>query len=193
MHKLFINKKTIRREYLLIRKNIPQTEVIEKSQIISNNLFNLIEYKKCETLFVYLNTGKETITEGIINTAIKDKKNVALPVISKDSTNEMVFIQIDSLDGLIINKYGIKEPEYDKNKILLNDKNTFIVVPGVVFSKNGKRIGQGGGYYDRYLADKTFLLRAGLCFHCQLNDDIPSDAFDVKMDVIITEMGVFYA
>lgn len=63
-----------------------------------------------------------------------------------------------------------------------------IVVPGVAFTTGGRRLGQGGGWYDRFLpgrrADCTTI---GVCFSTQLVDDLPTDAHDIVLDVVVTD------
>jgi 5-formyltetrahydrofolate cyclo-ligase len=66
-----------------------------------------------------------------------------------------------------------------------------VLVPGVAFTAGGLRLGQGGGWYDRYLA----LLRddavaIGVCFEPQLVDDLPTEEHDAVLDLVITDAGV---
>ena len=66
-----------------------------------------------------------------------------------------------------------------------------IVVPGLAFDRSGGRLGYGKGYYDRLLAEaRPDALRVGLCFDCQLIDEVPSAAHDQRMDYLVTETGV---
>lgn len=63
-----------------------------------------------------------------------------------------------------------------------------IVCPVVAFDKKGNRLGYGGGYYDRYLPRlKPSTFKIGVAFSCQEVEQIPTDAFDVPLDAIITE------
>ena len=66
-----------------------------------------------------------------------------------------------------------------------------VVVPGVAFTAHGARLGQGGGWYDRYLAaTRPDCIAVGVCFREQLRDDLPTEPHDVGVDVVVTDDGV---
>ncbi len=65
-----------------------------------------------------------------------------------------------------------------------------VVVPGVAFDVTGTRLGQGGGWYDRYLAATPTSRRIGVCFEVQIAEWLPRDAHDVPVEAIITEHRV---
>ena len=65
-----------------------------------------------------------------------------------------------------------------------------VIVPGLAFSADGQRLGQGGGWYDRYLARiRDDCLTIGACFREQLLADVPTEAHDVTLDVVVTDAG----
>lgn len=66
-----------------------------------------------------------------------------------------------------------------------------VVVPGLAFTAAGHRLGQGGGWYDRFLAGtRSDCLKVGVGFDVQLVDELPIEPHDVPLDVVITESGV---
>jgi 5-formyltetrahydrofolate cyclo-ligase len=66
-----------------------------------------------------------------------------------------------------------------------------VVVPGLAFTPAGERLGQGGGWYDRVLAQlRDDALTVGVCFEVQIVDAVPSEPHDVVLDVVISESGV---
>lgn len=66
-----------------------------------------------------------------------------------------------------------------------------VVVPGVAFTADGRRLGQGGGWYDRFLAGvRSDALVVGVCFAAQIVDDLPVEPHDVAMDLVVHEDGV---
>ena len=66
-----------------------------------------------------------------------------------------------------------------------------VIVPGLAFTQDGHRLGQGGGWYDRFLASTgDRCVSIGVCFHEQLHDAIPIEAHDVAVDVVVTDRGV---
>ena len=62
-----------------------------------------------------------------------------------------------------------------------------MVMPGTAFDRAGARIGYGGGFYDAYLEKDTGCTRAALAFSCQIADELPADAHDVRVRYIFTE------
>lgn len=94
----------------------------------------------------------------------------------------MEFIRIQSVNDLKPGPFGIREP-IDGPIISRFDT---ILCPGVAFAYDGSRLGQGGGFYDRFLAEQRTAKILGVAFQCQLVDQIPSDHHDIRMDAIIS-------
>jgi len=66
-----------------------------------------------------------------------------------------------------------------------------VVVPGLAFTKTGDRLGQGGGWYDRFLAQvRADCTTIGVCFAEQIVDTLPVEAHDITMDHVVTDQGV---
>lgn len=66
-----------------------------------------------------------------------------------------------------------------------------IIVPGLAFSRTGKRLGRGAGFYDRFLEKNPEALRIGLAFFEQIVDTLPHEDFDQDLDIVLTDQGVF--
>jgi len=65
-----------------------------------------------------------------------------------------------------------------------------VVVPGLAFTAAGDRLGQGGGWYDRYLAQvRSGCTTIGVCFAEQIVDTLPIEAHDITMDHVVTDLG----
>ena len=61
-----------------------------------------------------------------------------------------------------------------------------MVVPGVAFAEDGRRLGRGKGYYDRYLSRAEFrAFTVGVCYGCQLRGDIPAEPHDKKVSMVV--------
>ena len=80
------------------------------------------------------------------------------------------------------------EPE-ETAAVLFPEDLELVLVPCLTCSLSGKRLGYGGGYYDRYLA-RTRAFKAVLCRVRSMREDIPAEAHDAVMDAVISEMGV---
>lgn len=98
----------------------------------------------------------------------------------------MLAVPIGSLEDLAPGYKGIPEPAAPAPTAPEAD---VIVVPGVAFTAGGTRLGYGGGFYDRYLAEATGT-RIGLCYDFQIVEDLPAGPHDIPMDRIVTEARV---
>ena len=108
---------------------------------------------------------------------------ISLPITMKN--NDMDFYQWSSTDILILNKFGIPEPQ-KKSKVIPD----ILLIPLVSFDKNLFRIGYGGGFYDRYIEKVSKLkktLNIGIAHSCQKVSKVPLNKYDKKLDIVITE------
>lgn len=183
-------KKQLREKYLSLRNNILNTNLKEISNKILLNLYKLDEYKNCKTIFTYVNANSEIITMPLIEKAWEDEKNIAVPVIGKKA-HEMFFVKINSFKELKPNKYNILEPELKEENIICSNNETLVIVPGLVFSPDKYRIGYGGGYYDKFIAENTTLSNIALAMDFQIIKNIPKDNLDKTVDKIVTETKIY--
>ena len=109
----------------------------------------------------------------------------------------MEFYLVNETTEFEVSKFGIKEPKADGKKVFSASKEdkVFILMPGAVFDEVGNRIGQGGGYYDKYLLQfeeknsKQNICKLAVAFECQIVEKgkICSESYDIKPDYIVTE------
>lgn len=179
-------KDILRKRYFEKRKSIKDLE--ERSLKIADLLFKMSEYKECENIFLFLSIQQEIRTQPIIETCIKDGKNIFVPILT-EKKREMVFCPLENLESLTKNKFGILEPPM--KGIKKSDNKTIILVPALVYSKDKFRIGYGGGYYDKYIKENEALANIGLCLSEFIIAGFEKDKYDEKVDFIITENEVF--
>ena len=141
-------------------------------------------YSDADIIFTYVSEGFEPDTLGIIHSAFANGKKVAVPKCG--DKGEMEFYLIKSINDLEKGKFGILEPIEGKCKKAIPTEKSLCVVPALSFDAQGYRLGRGGGYYDRFLKDFKGK-SAGLCYHSFLRLSLPKDAFDVAVDIIVTE------
>ena len=97
----------------------------------------------------------------------------------------------ESFDDLEVGEFNIKTVRADLQKIIEPNQIDCVIVPGVAFDKNCNRIGMGGGFYDRFLK-LTHAKKIALAFDFQITENLPTENFDVAVDMIITERRNFY-
>lgn len=181
-----IMKDKIRQELKLKRKQMPKEEAAEKSRCASRLFLESSFYKSANVIMLYMPLGNETNTENISFSALKDGKRIVFPKTDRES-GEITPIYADEATDFEKGAFSVLEPK----SLSVADVNDIdiIIVPGIAFTKSGKRIGFGKGCYDRLLENfaKT---KIGFCFEYQLCSEFESEAHDKKMDFIITEERV---
>ena len=176
-----MNKSKIRSKILKVRKK----NFYKNLKIDSDKLFSFLKSKKYEfkNFGGYYPSNYEIDDLEILEFLDKKNYNISLPVIKKN--NQMDFFKWSSKDPLKINRYGIPEPT--SSKMLYPD---ILFVPLVGFDNNLNRLGYGGGFYDRYI-DKIEkikkVVKIGFAFSYQKLKKIPTEMYDKKLDLIITE------
>lgn len=141
--------KTSQRSQVLAKlKHFPKKEKALADQRLLRKVLASPSYREAKTVATYLSLPHEVDTSALIAQAVADGKRVVVPKVM--GRGEMVFV-VYQPDQLMVGAFGILEPTGDQPV----PKSTIdlIHVPGVVFDPSGYRIGYGGGFYDRYLAD----------------------------------------
>ena len=175
MLKSKLRKKILKTREKNIKKNI---------QINFDQIIKILKKKKITKGIVggYYPVNFEVDDLEILKKFKKKKFKISLPIIKKNF--QMNFYRWSFLEPLRINKHGIPEPE-TKN-IVYPD---IILIPLVAFDKNLNRLGYGGGYYDRLIAKlskKKKIIKIGLALSIQEIDKVPINAYDQKLDYIVT-------
>jgi len=182
-------KNSIRKEILALRGAVPMEERVLYSGRIKENVLCMEELCTANTVLAFAGYGSEVITTELVQEFLQLGKRVYLPRVNGE---EMDFYRIESLGDLEEGYKGIPEPKANCKDIYKGTdfKNTVMLMPGVVFSPDGSRIGYGKGYYDRYLEKYDIMNRIAICFSVQIKENIPSDAHDKKASVIVSEKGI---
>jgi 5-formyltetrahydrofolate cyclo-ligase len=174
-------KSNIRKDTLKKRK-IKNSNNIKLNFNDILNLVNKLKIKRC-SIGGYFPVNYEVDDFDILKRFKKMNYEISLPVIKKNY--QMDFFSWSFNEPLIINKYGIPEPE--QKKLIIPD---IILVPMVAFDKNLNRLGYGGGYYDRLIekiSKKKKLITIGLALSIQKIKKLPVGKYDKKLDYIVTD------
>jgi len=125
----------------------------------------------------------------VIEDAFAAGKTLLLP--RCEAPGEMTARRIDSLSQLRRGCFGLEEPD-EACFIAAPQEIDLILVPGTAFDTAGRRLGQGGGYYDRFLL-KTRAVRVGICHDFAILERVPAAAHDEYMDILVSPAGVIRA
>jgi len=182
-------KEKVRKKLILLRKKISTDEVLNKSNIIKNKLFELEEFKKASTVLFYVSYDNEVFTHDMIKESMKMDKEIIVPK-SDEENRRLILSKLDKWEDLEKGLYNILEPKKEKIKEISIEKIDLIIVPGVGFDEQGNRTGHGKGYYDNLLRNCKNALSIGLAFEFQIIKNIPTNNFDIPVDVIITDKRI---
>ncbi|MFA5524416.1 MAG: 5-formyltetrahydrofolate cyclo-ligase [Tissierellales bacterium] len=186
-----MDKRTLRSEILNRRKVLSKKQVITKSSAISSQLFSTEQYKNSKYIMCYIDFRNEVRTEGIIKTALKEDKNIIIPI-SVVETKQLILSQLLDYDKeLESGTYGILEPKKEFIRVVNPELVDLVIMPGVAFDRRGYRIGYGGGYYDRFLTRiNDSVPKIALAFELQMVPYVRKGRYDLPVDYIITESEV---
>lgn len=165
------------------RREIPDEERKRLDEAIFRNVTQSRWFCEADTLLLYVSCRGEADTVRILEYARELGKAVAVPKCGQDGCME--FYLIDGMHSLASGAYGILEPTGTELPEIT--PKTVCIVPAVAFTAAGERLGQGGGYYDRFLSRYPQLRTVGICYRCMLLPELPSEAHDRRVDAVITE------
>ena len=189
-----VKREQLRTKALICRDTLTEIERFSRSEKICNRLLGLQQIKNARTLFIYMHFRSEVKTLELINKCLHAGKTVTIPhTLSKDKRLLAVRItdpEIDIAPGYC----GIPEPTdaLRKKAVVDPDMIDAAIIPGSVFDPTGGRLGYGGGYYDRFLADEARrAVRIGIAYTVQLVEKVPVEEHDQLMDLVVTEETIY--
>lgn len=179
-------KKVLRKSRIMAREALSEEERIAFSEAISARVAGTEEYAEAETVFVYKWVKGEVRLDTLEEIARKDGKRLIYPLcISK---TEMLAIEPgNGADAWASGYMGIMEPVLEKGTVIDPAEIDLIVAPCSSFDEKCRRLGMGGGFYDRYLPKCSNAKIIAVAFEVQKSDDIPTDENDFPVDAVATE------
>lgn len=175
------------------RKALSIDEVTQLSAQIATNLCDSKLFQQAKQIATYLSVSGEADPTPLA----KLGKVFYLPVLKKNKKGGLHFVKVNENSKFTINQFGISEPiltDVDKFQVKQLD---LVIMPLVGFDQQGNRIGMGGGYYDRSfsfkLSDKSSRkpLLIGYAYEFQKIEVLKPEVWDVRMDGVVTEKGLF--
>ncbi len=185
LEKTFLEQNSLREQKLKLRGEMSPSEVNEASGEICRRLFELQEYINTDILYSYCPVRNEVDIMPVNLAAQKTGKRVFLP---KTKGQDISFYEFLKDTNLIPGAFGVPEPD---TKEPYDGTLGLMLVPGVVFSKEGLRIGFGKGYYDRYLDTHPMIVTVGIAYEFQVEESFCTKNSDIPMDIIVTEKGIY--
>ncbi|WP_202213348.1 5-formyltetrahydrofolate cyclo-ligase [Methylacidimicrobium sp. AP8] len=155
------------------------------SRRIAERLLALPEWQAARVVALYASFPSEPDTDFLFERARAGGKRVLYPF-HRGAGRSLGFAEVEAIASLRSGPLGFREPP--PRAELRKPEAGLVLVPGLGFDRRGTRLGRGGGYYDRTLAELgPGALRVGLFFSCQELPQVASDGHDQRLDLIVTE------
>ncbi len=154
------------------------------SEELAKKLVKMEEITSKDNIMIFLSFKNEIVTDYIFDGLKKLGKNIYVPV--TDFQNKRLRIcKLENLDDVEINSYSIREPK-TKNEVSPEILD-LIIAPGVAFDPDLRRIGYGGGYYDKLFENiRPSTKKIAICFDEQIVNKVPTEEHDHRVDMIVT-------
>ena len=175
-----MDKKTLRAAIRQQKRAMTNEQIEAASQRLGELFLNSRQYQEATAIYGYLPYNQEVRTVPMLEQALKDGKKVAVP---KCYGDEMRFIYMDDLSQVAPGYAGIPEPVADGP--VADDKTALVLMPGMAFTKNGDRMGYGGGFYDKFLAAEPNHPTLALCYDFQMVEQLPTEEYDIPVDCVL--------
>ena len=179
-----------------IAKNISalsESKIAEKTRAIEAKLLDFANFLEAKIALLYVNGDYEVRTENIIKRSRDYGKIVVLPAFDPVKF-EMNLMKVDNFEkDLVPGPRGVMEPDASRCKIVPLERIDIAILPGLAFDEKGARLGSGKGYYDRLIPRLAITTRkVALTLEEQIVPQIPMEAHDKHVDIIITDKRIIY-
>ena len=180
-------KKRMRKRVRSLERALCAEYKAQADRLMGFRLMGLPEYKEAKTVFAFVGLEREINTSPWIAEMLKGGRRVCVPLCRGEG--EMSLKLIKGLDELRPGTWGILEPSECAPDVS-PDEVDLALIPCASCSRDGRRLGQGGGYYDRFLKDfkgSSVLV----CREALMRDDIPMEAHDAVIPLVVSEKAVY--
>ena len=154
---------------------------------VSSRITQLPGWSVASRIVLYLANDGEINTSPLAALCRTQGKQLFLPVIKANS--ELEFARWDTNITLQVNRFGIPEPDAGAERCDASALD-IVIVPLVAWDLQGRRLGMGGGFYDKALAGVSGPLLVGLAHTMQQAPCVPSDPWDISMDFVLTDTAL---
>lgn len=176
-----MNKKELRAQIREKKRAMTEYQIESASRELGEKFAACAQYQNARTIYGYMPYNQEVRTVPVLERAIAEGKQVAVPKVYGDT---MRFILVTDLSRMAKSEMGIPEPVDDGP--VANDPTALVLMPGMAFTDRGDRMGYGGGYYDKFLSAEPNHPTVALCYDFQLVESLPTEEYDIPVDLVLT-------
>lgn len=182
---LTIQRQQLRQQMRANRLALSAHQQSLASQHIIEPALALIEQAQASTIAFYLPFDNEISPIPLMKRLWQQGKKLYVPVLHPFSAHQLLFLAYQPDSKLVKNRFGIWQPKLDVRNVLPISMLKMMFLPLVACDKQGNRLGMGGGFYDRTLAQSPHLITVGLAHRCQQVEKLPIADWDMPLDHLI--------
>ncbi|WP_126301061.1 5-formyltetrahydrofolate cyclo-ligase [Mannheimia haemolytica] len=175
----------LRQSMRLKRQSLTAGQQTQAAESIIPQALSLIESYQASHIAFYLPFNGEISPLPLMEQLLQQGKKLYLPLLHPFTSGQLLFLNYNCKTSLKFNRLGIQEPVLDVRNIIPLQELEIIFTPLVACDKAGNRLGMGGGFYDRTLAQAPHLISVGLAHECQQVEQLPIKSWDMPLDHII--------
>ncbi len=175
-----MDKQALRCQIREKKRAMTEEQILSASQRLGTLFAQSPLYRQAKTIYGYLPYNQEVRTVPMLQRALQEGKRVAVPKVYGD---EMRFIYLEDLSAVEKGYAGIPEPVADGP--VADDPTALVLMPGLAFDHEGHRIGYGGGFYDKFLAQEPNHPTLALCYDFQMMEHLDTEEFDIPVDCVL--------
>ncbi|HGO5824068.1 TPA: 5-formyltetrahydrofolate cyclo-ligase [Mannheimia haemolytica] len=175
----------LRQSMRLKRQSLTAGQQAQAAESIIPQALSLIESYQASHIAFYLPFNGEISPLPLMEQLLQQGKKLYLPLLHPFTSGQLLFLNYDCKTSLKFNRLRIQEPVLDVRNIIPLQELEMIFTPLVACDNAGNRLGMGGGFYDRTLAQAPHLISVGLAHECQQVEQLPIESWDMPLDHII--------
>jgi 5-formyltetrahydrofolate cyclo-ligase len=180
-----ITKAELRRSIRERLARLTAHERAEKSRLIREAIVRQRRWRHAAMVCLFAPHGMEPEIDPLWETIAG--KTVCYPRVGETGLDLLL---VPDPSALKTSRWKLREPDHAHENLVPLEKIDVLLVPGIAFSKHGGRLGRGGGFYDRLIAQPELrAFKIGICFDAQIVPELPVEAHDREVDQVITESG----
>ncbi len=186
-----MDKESQRRSAIWLRRNMDAAARVRASLEICRRLQALPEILNASVIFSYLAMPEEVELEEFHAWARARGIVLAFPVTGEGGEMEAYAPKLPCQWGR--DRFGIRMPEVASSCHIAPEEISLVLAPCVAFDEKARRLGQGGGYYDRYFLRCPQAYRVGVAFEAQRLPEIVCTDLDVSLHTVVTQRRIYLA
>lgn len=188
-------KEAIRNEMRERLRELDQAETVARSTEVCRRVAAWEGFGRAGVVMLYLPIGGEVDVAGLALRAFQDGKSVCVPRMDW-KFRRMTAVEIRGFDDEFEQRqHGVREPV--SGRAIPIEEIDLVIVPGLAFDPSCRRLGRGGGFYDRFLAHPALGAHGaslcGVCFDFQVIDEAPAEEHDVPLTAVATDRRLITA